>query len=104
MDELLTTEQKEHFRIEQTRLIKLIEALNNLEKNKDWKTLKEIMFETSLARIERLLINESLKQTIDPPIMYRLQGEWLASKQFVDIKAFADQLVKQLEIIKQKLK
>lgn len=91
------------FREEQTRLTKIIEALAKLESNKEWKIIKELVFDKSLGAIERQMLNESVAQEVDVNKIYRLQGEWAWSKQFSDIGRFADTLKKQLQEIKNKL-
>lgn len=100
---IITPEVKEKLREEQTRLIKLVAALEGLEKNKDWKVVQELVFEKSLESIERLIMNEALAPTIDPNKIYKLQGEWVWAKQYVDTKKFVEMLSKQLQTIKQKL-
>ena len=104
MNEELTEENKVQLREVQNRLVRLIEALVRLDTNEDWLTLKELVFEKSLASVERQLLNESLSKTIDPNKLYKLQGEWVWAKQNVDSNRFIETLKIQLEDIKSKLK
>ena len=107
MDELdkivMTEEGKVLLREEQTRLIKIIEALAKLDKSKEWETLKETVFSKSLANIERQMLNESVAKEVDVNKIYRLQGEWAWAKQFTETERFVDTLKRQLEEIKKKL-
>jgi len=91
-------------REEQGRLIKLLDALERLEKSKEWQTLKELIFDKSVSVIERQLVNECLVATIDPNKLYRLQGEWAWAKQYSDTNKFIENIRKQLEEIKKRLK
>ena len=108
MDELdtivLTDEVKAQLRQEQTRLVKIIEALMKLDGSKEWQVLREEVFDKSRQVIERQLMNEGLAQEVKTPKIYRLQGEYAWASQFCDINRFAETLKKQLEEIKRKLK
>lgn len=88
---------------ERARVGRLLDAIEQLEKNKDWKVLKEMLYEPSLASIERQLLSESLKSIVETQNIYRLQGEWTWAKQHADIPTFISTLKHQLESINQKL-
>ena len=107
MDELdkivITDEVKVLLREEQTRLIKIIEALSKLDKTKEWESLKELVFSKSLVNIERQMLNESVAKEVDVNKIYRLQGEWAWAKQFTETDRFVETLKRQLEEIKKKL-
>ena len=107
MDEIdkiaITEESKVLLRDEQAKLIKVIEAIQKLDKSKEWETLKEIVFARSLVAIERQLLNESLAKEVDVNKIYRLQGEWAWAKQYNDIDKFVENLKRQLEEIKKRL-
>jgi uncharacterized Zn finger protein len=96
-------ETKIRLREEQTRLIKIVEALTKLDKSKEWSTLKELVFNKSLEAIERQIKVESLGETINTDKLYNLQGQWAWAKQFCDTDRFAETLKKQLEEIKKRL-
>lgn len=96
-------ETKAKYREEQTRLITLIEAFVALEKNKDWKVLKELVFDKSLQAIERQMLNESLALDVNVNKIYKLQGEWAWAKQYSDTNRFITLLKGQLSEIKKKL-
>jgi uncharacterized Zn finger protein len=90
-------------REEQTRLLKIVEALAKLDKSKEWSTLKELVFSKSLEAIERQIKVESLSENINTDKLYNLQGQWAWAKQFCDTDRFAETLKKQLEEIKKRL-
>ena len=97
-------EIKKLLREKQTELINIISALDKLEQSKEWQTIKELVFNKSLLAIERQIQNEALAIKIDTDKLYKLQGEWAWSKQYVDTARFISTLKKQLEDIKLKLK
>jgi hypothetical protein len=105
MEELeINDDVKKILRDRQNELISIIEAFGVLEGSKEWQTIKEFIYDKSLAGIERQILNESLRVKIDENKLYKLQGEWAWSKQFSDTNQFVSTLKKQLEDIKLKLK
>lgn len=96
--------QEDSLKDKQSELLKVLEALNGLEKNKDWQTLKELVYQKSLESVEAQMKSECLSTELNLPKLYRLQGEWSWAKQFTDIPAFAENVKKQLATIKQMLK
>ena len=105
LDNIVITEDvKVLLRERQAELVKIIEALAKLDNSKEWETLKELIFNKSLKAIERQILNESTAVKIDTDKLYRLQGEWAWAKQYNDINKFGENLKKQLEAIKLKLK
>lgn len=95
---------QERYQEEYSRLVKIVSAFESLSEIKEWKILQEEVFNKSLAGIERLLLSETLSPDIDINKLYKLQGEWVWSKQYSDINRFIDSLKKQLSNIKSKLK
>lgn len=91
-------------RDEQNKLIRLIEALEKLESNKEWKVVRELVFDKSVTAIERQMQNEALNKEINTNALYKLQGEWVWAKQYSDVDRFVSTLKKQLEDIKNRLK
>lgn len=91
-------------RKKQGELVKVVEAFASLEESKEWATLKELVFDKSLASIERQLLNECLAPEVKVNKIYRLQGEWAWAKQYNNTHKFVDSLKKQLEDIKERLK
>jgi len=88
----------------QNNLVRLIESYVALDKNADWKVLQELVFEKSLASIERQILNEALAKEINLNELYKLQGEWVWAKQNLDTNRVVSTLKIQLEDIKTKLK
>lgn len=103
MDEL-TEEKKAKLRETQTELLLKLEALANLDENKDWQTLKELVFKKSLVSIERQQLHEAQAKDVSLYKLYRLQGEWEWAKRYCDTDRFVDSLKNQLKEIKSLLK
>src|SRR4051812_27405055 len=101
--EPLSTDSKELLVLEHSRLVRVLEAFEGLEKSKEWETLKELVFSKSLQAIERQLLNESLNSTVDTIKIYRLQGEWAWAKRYNEVNRFIESIKKQLADIKNKI-
>lgn len=91
--------------LEQRRieLVKTLEAFNTLDKSKEWQTVKELVFDRSLASIERQVLTEALAKEIDVNKLYKLQGEHSWAKQYSDTDKFITLLTRELEEIKKRL-
>lgn len=93
-------------KLEEQRAIhaRVLEALDKLEKSEEWNTLKEIIFNEALVRIERALLSEATKPIVDTQKIYILQGEMKWAKRYCNIKRFADFHKSLLEEINNQLK
>lgn len=103
MDEL-TEERRAQLRETQTQLLRQLDALAKLDEREEWQTLKELVFNKSVASIERQQLLEAQAKEISLPKLYKLQGEWEWAKRYSDVDRFADSLKKQLKEIKSLLK
>lgn len=72
-------EQLASLRTRDAQLVRLIEAITDIQSTAAWSTLKE-EFDGEGARLIRLLLVESRKKEIDLPEVYRLQGRIDATK------------------------
>jgi hypothetical protein len=92
--------------LEQRRieLVKIIESFENLEKSKEWATLKELVFSKSAASIERQILIESLASKIDTNKLYKLQGEYVWARHYNDVGRFVETLKKELDNVNKKIK
>lgn len=88
----------------QTNLVKILEAIDLVLKTSGWQTLKELVFDKVVERIERQLLSESKQFPIDADKIYTLQGELVWAKRYADFKAYAEMLQKELQGIKDNLK
>jgi len=87
----------------QTELTNLIEAINELAKNEAWKTLKKLLFDGLVEKIERQLNAEVKKTQLNPIEIYRLQGQLSWAKRYSDIYKLAETYKQELNQITKKL-
>lgn len=82
-------------------LVRLIEAIADIQSTAAWSTLKE-EFDGEIARLNRLLLAEAKKKDIDTAEQYRLQGRIEASKKYSLEKLFEDYMAER-DTIRRKL-
>lgn len=104
MEEENTKQNKVILEEKHTELVRIIESFENLEKSKEWATLKELVFDRSLEAIKRQLIMETLNPVINSNKLYKLQGEYAWALQYSDTNRFIENLKKQLENINKQIK
>lgn len=63
-------------------LVRVIEAIVEVEKNSDWKFVRKEIFDPRVAHIERLLAQEFKKPLLNEPEVYRLQGRLQEAERF----------------------
>lgn len=85
-----TKDETTRLRERDSVLVRLIEAITDIQATSAWSTLKEEEFDDEMARLERLLKAESLKKTLDDPEIYRLQGRIETAKKFSLDKLLSD--------------
>ncbi len=83
-------------------LLRLIEAINNLSKNEDWHTLKELLFNGQVEKLEKNLLNEAKSNELSNPTIYRLQGNLEWARRW-DLYKLAETYQKELNGITKKL-
>lgn len=94
MDADAIRERKEH-------LVRLIEAITDIQLTAAWSTLKE-EFDGEIAKLNRFLLAESKKPEIDTAELYRLQGRIESAKKYSLEKLFTDAMAER-ETIRRKL-
>lgn len=62
-------------------LVRLIEAITDVQSTSAWSTLKEEL-DGEIAKLNRLLLVEAKKKEVDLPEVYRLQGRIESAKKF----------------------
>ena len=87
----------------QNELVRTIEAINEVLSTKAWQTLKELIWDRDIAKIDRLLLAETKKDEPQLKTIYVLQGEYNRSKRY-DLRSYAEMLQKELQGIKEKQK
>lgn len=92
------------FRARQTELIEILGAINGLLQNRDWLTLKDLLFDRLVVKIKGRLLSEAEAKEIDNTEIFRLQGELSWARTYADLKSYAERLKLELETINKKLK
>ncbi len=88
----------------QADLALILEAIDEVLKSKAWQTLKELVWDREVERIERLLLADAKSDEPSFKAQYRLQGELTRAKRNSDLKSYAEMLEKELKGIKEKTK
>src|SRR3990167_1992445 len=86
-------EEKEDSRLsflqdKQGELAQLIEAINRVEANEDWRKLKELLLDGVVEKLERQLKDEAKKDEVSLPKLYRLQGQIEWAKKYTISKRY----------------
>ena len=98
-------EEKEDSRLsflqeKQGELAKLIETINRVEANEDWRKLKELFLDGVVNKLERQLSDEASRKEVSLPSIYPLhcQIEW--AKKYTNLKKISDDKRLELENFK----
>ena len=78
----------------------LVEAINRIESNEDWQRLKKLLLDDVVNRLEKELKSEAEKIVLDPPKIYRLQGQLEWARKYTNLKKIADYKKVEIENIK----
>lgn len=99
----MPTEQKELLRQREGTLVRIIEALKAVQTSPEWSTLKTEVFDGVLESLEGRLISESKKLELNPPDIYRLQGQIQWAKKYADLADLLNTYRLELTGIRQQL-
>lgn len=88
---------------QQGELAQVIEAINRIEANEDWQKLKRLLLDGIVVNLEKQLLLETTKDEIDPPKIYRLQGQLVWAKKYSDLKKLSEAKRQQIENIKNQI-
>lgn len=78
------TDNTEHLREREAKLVRMIEALVALSGSNEWSTLKDELFEGAQETIEQRIRSEAGKAEVNISELYRLQGEQKWAKRYGD--------------------
>jgi len=81
----------------ETELVRVVEAIAEVLKTKEWQVLKGLVFDKEVERVERLLTSEARKVPLSIESIYRLQGELKWAKRYSDLKELAQHYQNQLK-------
>src|SRR6185295_15648405 len=102
-DEEIVVDTTVILRERKTELLKIIAAINALAKNADWNTLKELVFDGLVEKLEKNLQVEVKKNELLPPEIYRLNGQLLWAKRYSNLYKLAEVYKVELNNISKKL-
>ena len=102
-------EEKEDSRLsflqeKQGELAQLVEAINRVEANEDWRKLKDLFLNGVVDKLERQLRDEASKVEVSLPKIYRLQGQIEWAKKYSDLKKISNQKRLEIENLKKQTK
>jgi hypothetical protein len=84
-------------------LINVIEALKNVSQSKDWRSLKNRIFDGVVEKLERDLLSEAKKDSPDNLVLARLNGQLVWAKKYADLEKMADVFRIELSNVKKQL-
>ena len=84
----------------QGELAQLVEAINRVEANDDWRKLKELLFNGVVKKLERQLKDEASRNEVNLPKIYRLQGQIEWAKKYSDLKKISNEKRSELDNLK----
>jgi predicted nucleic acid-binding Zn-ribbon protein len=90
-------------RAEETRLMRIIEALKGVEDSKEWSSLKIEVFDNLVNVLERELRTEAKSDEPNPLKLNRLSGELKWAERFSDLKKLENTYRVQLQNVRQQL-
>ena len=90
-------------RIEEARLVRIIEALQEVRETKAWSSLKNEVFDPLVNVLERELRTEAKKDEPNPLKLNRLSGELKWAERFSDLYKLEQTYMVQLQNVRKQL-
>lgn len=84
-------------------LTQVIEAIKGVEANPDWQKLRRLILDGVVTNLQAQLYREVSRKEIDPPEIYRLQGQLVWAKKYTDLHKLGEFFKQQIESIKLQL-
>jgi len=97
-------DRKPELRKKETELLRILEAIKNLSTNKDWLTLKEMVFDGVLEVLKRQREREIEKQPINGPKVHSLNGQIIWTKKYSNISSLANIYKLELDNVRKELR
>lgn len=101
--EVSPEQQVPWLRMREGELVKIIEAVREIESSAAWSTLKTHVLDGVLEVLERQLATESKAKEINSPQIYRLQGQIAWAKKYSKLDTLADAFRLELTNIRKQL-
>lgn len=87
----------------ETQVVRIIAALQGIQKGKDWSSLKNELFDGITDRLSKDILSEAKKPTPDTNKLNRLTGELRWAERYSDLPKLEQEFKAELAVIKQKL-
>lgn len=87
---------KEHLHSIEGELVKIIEAVKEIESTNAWSTLKALVFDQVTDNLEKRLRLEANRPELNAPDMYRLQGQLVWARRYSNLDTLLE--AKRLEL------
>lgn len=98
LTEVTEKDNKPWLRQREGELVKIIEALRAVAQLQDWSSLKTLVFDGVVEKLEKDLLDQARKDNPDKLVMARLNGQLVWAKKFADIgklsEIFRDELTR----------
>ena len=101
--EPIPEQTKEWLRVEESRIVKILEALTAISSSKEWQVLKTEIFDNSVNILERDIQTEAKKEDVKPTVLNRLAGELKWAERYADLSKLEQQYKGLLKSIRIKL-
>lgn len=85
-------------------LVSIVEAIGRVGETDDWKLLKKLLWDSVEGLLERRVRTEASKQVVDPPELYRLQGQLAWARKYTDLDKLREAFKTELTGIRKQLK
>lgn len=90
-------------RTEEARVLRIVEALGQVEQTTAWSTLKNEVFDNVVNVLEKDIMNEAKKDDTDPKKLNRLSGELKWAQKYSDLSKLSNTYKLELQRIRLKL-
>lgn len=87
----------------EAKLVKIIEALGQVEAADEWQTLKELYLDEIVKSLESRLVTEAKAKTINEPELYRLQGQLAWAKKYANLEQLRQSFKVELQNIRKQI-
>lgn len=83
--------------------IRIISAIEEIQKTAAWSSLKEIIFDGLVSGLEKSALEEATKGTPEPLKLSRIAGELTWARRFADLTGYANEKRSELLAIREQL-
>lgn len=96
-------DNSESLRVKETELMQIIEAIEMIANSREWKLLKEKIFDGVLEGLKRQRDFEVEKKPLNGPVIHSLNGQLVWAKKYSDFSTLANIYKLELESVRKLL-